>query len=168
MQQLLEATVDVLEQLKSLVNSTTELNYNIPSDHTTSGIGRHVRHILDHFVALQHGWEHGHVDYNRRERNGLIEDDPALAIAKIDDFIDWLSNATLYEKPLSMESEISLDETQSLEFPTFFSRELCYLINHTMHHIAYAALLAKQLGIHLGDHIGIAPSTASYLRRLQA
>ncbi|WP_406609804.1 DinB family protein [Agarivorans sp. JK6] len=167
MKQLRDATVEALQQVQQLVEASDGALYNQPSVHSESGIGRHVRHILDHFLALQHGLDKGSIDYNSRHRDSDIENDPSLALQLIDQLCNWFLHpqSSIDERPIKVESEISLKQQQSMQFDSSLSRELCYLINHTVHHVAYAKLVAKELGLSIDNNMGIAPSTASYLRQ---
>jgi len=167
MKQLREATVEALVQVQQLVVASKGKRYNQPSVHSESGIGKHVRHILDHFLALQQGAVNGNIDYNSRHRDSEIENDAELALQLIKQLIEWFiqPNSELKERAVKVESEISLKQQQNMLFDSSLSRELCYLINHTVHHVAYAKLVAKELGVLVDDAIGIAPGTASYLRQ---
>jgi uncharacterized damage-inducible protein DinB len=167
MKQLREATVEVLLQVQQLVVASRGKRYNQRSLHSGSGIGKHVRHILDHFLALQQGAVNGNIDYNSRHRDSEIENDAKLALQLINELIVWflLPDSELQERAVKVESEISLKQQQNRFFDSSLSRELCYLINHTVHHLAYAKLVAKELGILVNDTIGIAPGTVSYLRQ---
>ena len=74
----LDRGLDDLEHLldDSLTNETYALN---PVPGFTSGIGPHVRHILDHLEALLHAAEScGVIDYDRRER-GTPEETSRMA-----------------------------------------------------------------------------------------
>ncbi|WP_026959735.1 hypothetical protein [Aliagarivorans taiwanensis] len=164
MKLLLNATIDTLEQVKQLIGFASGPLYNQPSAHSQSGIGRHVRHILDHFWALQLGMEQGVIDYNQRQRDSALEQQPDLALARCQQLIEWLDGQIEQDNPLQVISEISVHEQQNIEVSSLLSRELLYLINHTIHHIAYAKLLGQQLGLQFDAALGLAPSTASYLR----
>ncbi|MFT7053164.1 MAG: hypothetical protein ACJAU1_000716 [Psychromonas sp.] len=167
MKQLRDATVEALLQVQQLVVASGGERYNQPSLHSESGIGKHVRHILDHFLALQQGVVNGNIDYNSRHRDSEIENDAELALQLIKQLIAWFNqpHAELKERAVKVESEISLKQQQNMLFDSSLSRELCYLINHTVHHVAYAKLVAKELNILVDEVIGIAPGTATYLRQ---
>jgi len=167
MKQLRDATVEALLQVQQLVVASRGKSYNQASLHSESGIGKHVRHILDHFLAVQLGAVNGNIDYNSRHRDSQIENDAELALQLIKQLIEWFTqaDAQLQERAVKVESEISIKQQQNRLFDSSLSRELCYLINHTVHHVAYAKLVAKELGLVVDATIGIAPGTASYLRQ---
>lgn len=172
MKTLRNSTNDALKQVKQLIlafeGSEQSNLYNVPPDNVMSGVGKHVRHILDHFLAFQQGLISGCVDYNVRHRDGRLEDDPQLALALLDDISDWLEHTSITDRAIDVESEISVSDSINQHFRSSISRELCYLINHTIHHVAYAKLLTAQHGVIIDDGLGIAPSTATYLRGQQA
>lgn len=166
---LRNATLEALDQVTQLITACDGPLYNEPAPNSQSGVGKHVRHILDHFLALQSGVEHLEIDYNQRHRESAIENTPALALELIHSFEYWLQHAELPAEDASLRviSEISLSSEQTLSFQSSLARELCYLINHTVHHVAYAKLVAMALGLSLDAKLGVAPSTATYLRQQQ-
>ncbi len=131
------------------------------------GIGKHLRHIVDHYLALISGLDSGLVNYNHRNRDSEIEGNLFLASEKIADVILWLSNLEEENKSLDVFSEIDCDEFINQKFESNRDRELLYLINHTIHHAAFAKLMLKNLDVELPDKIGIAPCTASHIREEQ-
>jgi len=130
----------------------------------SSGISRHVRHILDHYLALKKGLERNHVNYNHRNREGKVESDFEFASEIICYLNNWLATLKDNDVRLTIESEIIIDEQVNAIFESNQDRELLFMINHTVHHTAYIKLIALKYDIELPDEIGIAPSTATYLR----
>jgi uncharacterized damage-inducible protein DinB len=168
MKTLHNSTLEALAQVEQLIlafqtNNKAEL-YNIPPANVMSGVGKHIRHILDHFLAFQQGLVQGCIDYNVRHREGRLEEDPTLALDLLRDISQWLKTKDIPDKAIDVESEISVSQHINIRFSSSVNRELCYLVNHTIHHVAYAKLLMSLLDIELDDEIGIAPSTATYLR----
>ena len=146
---------------------------NLPKKQMTElyaemSIGRHVRHITDHFLALKNGISNAVVDYNQRNRNSIIETDIPSAKVLIAELIDWMETSStktqLLLKPIKVYSEIDCFQTVNYSFSSYGEREFLYLINHTIHHIAYIKLLAKTKNVNLPEYIGIAPSTATFLQ----
>ena len=164
---LRNATLEVLEQVQQLIR-LSERVYSQQHAVAMSPIGTHIRHIIDHLWAFQEGTKTACIDYNSRHRETILENDPLLAEKAVMLFSQWLSEANLDTKSLTVISEISVSQCESTLMKSNINRELAYLINHTLHHIAYAKLLAKTLGIDVPDHLGVAPATASYLRAEKA
>lgn len=164
---LRNATLEVVQQVIDLIGVSKTI-YSKSHAASMSPIGTHMRHIIDHFWAFQEGVKTGCIDYNSRHRDTVLEQDSDLALKASHRFIEWLTEIDLDNKPLTVISEISVSQSESTLMKSNVNRELAYLINHTLHHIAYAKLLAKIQGISVPDHLGVAPATASYLRDQKA
>jgi uncharacterized damage-inducible protein DinB len=165
MKLLSNANVEVLNQLKELISLCESIYVKSP-DSQHAGIGQHVRHVLDHYRAFKLGVDDKCVDYNLRTRNSHEETDSLVAQHNIDELIIWLQSYSGDYLELTVISEISLREAKTESMNSNTERELLYLINHSIHHMAYASLLASSKGIELPRHIGLAPGTASYEREL--
>ncbi|WP_320821956.1 DinB family protein [Reinekea sp.] len=160
------ANIEVLAQLKQLVTCCQSI-YSRSTGSSVAGIGEHVRHVLDHYRAFKAGMLSDCIDYNYRTRNGAEETDPLIALQHIDALIEWLAGNALMPAHIEVISEINLQHSESESMISTPARELLYLINHSIHHMAYAALLAKTKGTTVPAHIGWAPSTASHQRSTQ-
>lgn len=160
---LRKAIDEAIDQVVLLIE-LSEAVYNQTASLAPSPIGKHVRHIIDHFLAFQSGLATGCVNYNLRHRNSELERNPALALQALDAFTLWLNKASLDSAPIEVISEISVSQQESIRIQSSVHRELVYLINHALHHTAYANLLAKALGIAIPEYIGVAPATASHQR----
>jgi len=130
-------------------------------------LGKHIRHIVDHVLAFKAAQASGLLDYDRRNRGSDIETDWTAARQFLDSVREWLSQGEGQCVPLRVKSEIDCQASVSELFESNSDRELLYLINHTIHHIAFMRLLMEQEGYQLPEHIGLAPSTASYLREME-
>ncbi|MGH1376833.1 MAG: hypothetical protein ACRBCK_10860 [Alphaproteobacteria bacterium] len=163
---LRDALINTLLQISEIVLLTDNLP---PKDATIfyqdTGTGRHVRHVLDHFLAFIKSYENGVLDYNCRNRDSATEQDWKAAKAQINKIMKALKTLPEGTENLKIISEIDPENTTNETFVSNTARESLYLINHTVHHAAYIKLLAKGCGIELPAHIGIAPATATYLRK---
>lgn len=165
---LREALLQSLDQIRRILDRLDALAS--PDGgwlYAETGIGRHLRHINDHFLALIEGGEAGWVDYNRRHRDSPVECDLQAGRDQLEGILDWCRETELEERSLRIVSEIDCRASHSLSFESNLSRELLYLINHTIHHAAYIRLRLAQEGVELPPDIGLAPGTASYLRDLE-
>src|ERR1044072_9105900 len=68
-----------------------------------ASVGGHVRHIIEHYQAFLHGLEDGEIDYEKRVRDPLVENDPAYASGllesiaqQLEERTGTLGNATIY------------------------------------------------------------------------
>ena len=153
------------------ISDILEVVVQLPETHAMNfyceaNAGKHVRHVLDHFLAFLPAVESGVLDYNMRNRDSVVESDWKVAKIQLDDVVKALEALPMDEKDLKVISEIDVTDTKSDSFSSNTSRELLYLINHTMHHAAYIKLLAKNCDIDLPEYIGLAPSTASHMREI--
>ncbi|MEJ2044347.1 MAG: DinB family protein [Reinekea sp.] len=167
MNPLCTANIEVLDQLKELIELTSNCYLPKPgSPH--AGIGQHARHILDHYRALKKGLPDSVIDYNLRSRNSPEERSPTEGISQVNELTDWLHSIELNTKQsIEIISEISVQQTEILSMGSTVERELLYLINHSIHHMALASVLATSMGVAVPRYIGLAPGTASYERTKQ-
>jgi hypothetical protein len=157
-EKVLAQVISVLDEVQRLPDGARERLY------IDENIGRHVRHILDHYLAVQEGLAQSHIDYNLRNRDSIVErsipiaKDLALSIGK------WVRGLSLKNDKVEVHSEIDCFQTVNKLFESTLERELLYLINHTIHHLAFMKLVALRHGVKLPDYVGLAPNTASYVR----
>ena len=155
------ATLEVLAQLSSVISHCSSI-YTVGS--VGSPIGKHVRHILDHFDALIDGLDSGFIDYNKRTRNSRCEIDTAVAFDRLSTIRNTLAKLGDLEIPVAVVTEVSIHQKLSKTINSNFERELAYVESHTIHHLAYIKLIAKYLNVEIDASVGIAPATATYLR----
>ena len=169
MKKLREAAAESLVQAESLLDALARYPGG-SALYRDGGIGEHARHIIDHFLAFRGGLEKGLIDYDRRNRGSAVSKDIHLARSAIRELLDWTGQALQVEsnKPLEILSEISCRETLAVRIPSNVGRELHYLIYHSIHHLAYCALLARQAGVAIDPAIGLAPGTATDLKAVNA
>lgn len=164
MQAVISANTQALEQILSLIVHAKGDTYSKVPQGMTSAIGRHVRHVLDHYSALQVGIVKNEIDYDLRSRDSEVETDSHLAVEKINQVMNWMQEHIQFDRPLLMKTEVSLDCQETCAVESSLKRELVYLLNHTVHHVAYITLVLRTLGVAVDQHVGIAPATQSYLR----
>lgn len=164
MRELIQANIEVLEQFRQLLETVGRQGYAEAPALVDYGVGRHLRHVLDHYHALRAGLESGAVDYDLRDRNSAIESDFDLACETVRDWQRWLQACNVAERSLKVKSEISLTETRHTVVDSTLQRELCYVAAHSTHHLAYASLIARMLGAEIDTTVGLAPATASNVR----
>jgi len=162
--QALKQIITIIEEIQNLTETQQRYLY------CDLNIGKHIRHINDHFLALQQGIDTGVVNYNSRNRGTKTESHSHVALSQLQQLLTWvddceskLSKADI-NKPIKIFSEIDCLQTQSMEFNSSIAREFLYLINHTIHHAAHIALIAKKHGVEIPFNTGIAPCTMTFLR----
>lgn len=162
---LKQALLQVDEILGIFVNMPPSLRQQHYCEHRC---GSHIRHIQDHFLALKNGLGAGVVDYNQRNRNAITESDPLIAIDLNNSLLIWADTIPQQDINLLIISEVDFLQTINDEFRSGLRRECLYLINHTIHHLAHIRLMLSQYNIDVPSWIGIAPSTASWLRNAES
>lgn len=132
-------------------------------------IGKHVRHIIDHYTALLHSTsDAGDVlDYEKRNRDLSLETDRRAAGNRLSEIAESLHQrfAQACSTELCMHHN-SDGEQQSVK--TSVNRELVFLASHTIHHMAIIGLLAEQAGLEVRADFGVHPSTLRYLEKQAA
>ena len=74
------AVKTVLVQLSATISELTMEEYGQPCSNLFGNtIGQHVRHIIELFQCLEKGYDSGIINYEKRNRDKLIETDPKLA-----------------------------------------------------------------------------------------
>jgi hypothetical protein len=154
--------IQIITQLTDLLNDIDSTVYKDalrPLHYSTTG--QHVRHITEFYLCLLKGYQTGVVDYDARERNLLIEINKTFTIETLEKVIDDLKTSKA-DKPLVLKSSFGGDET--VEIPTSFFRELTYLIEHTIHHLAIIKIGLNEVypNINISKNFGVAHSTIRY------
>lgn len=165
---LVQANIHFLEQGVHLLDDIDDEMYVItqPSQYN-SGIGKHFRHILDHYLSLvEH--KQGKIDYDARERDGRIETDRGYAISLAIEIIGKLrpysEDGSLIREKVSVRSNEGAKTGDSPWSSSSIKRELQFLISHTVHHYALIAVILRIQGYDPGEEFGVAPSTLQYQR----
>lgn len=132
-------------------------------------IGKHVRHIIDHYTTLLTAVNRqsaGPLDYEKRRREESLELDNHAACNRLLAIINSLGRLADRppNTPLAMEH---LSDDQRRTVTTSIDRELVFLASHTIHHMAIIAMLAEQGGIEVSDGFGVHPSTLRHQQQLQ-
>jgi uncharacterized damage-inducible protein DinB len=165
--QISDHAISVLNQLEeSLESITTEVYKNKLTILGESSIGMHVRHILEFYLCLLHGYETGTVDYDSRKRNEVIQEVKSVAISTIQKLKRAIKE--LEDKALFLQAGYSDELFKEERLPSTYTRELLYNIEHTIHHMAMIKIGVKSLSsnITLPESYGVAPSTLQYLKRV--
>jgi uncharacterized damage-inducible protein DinB len=151
-----------LEDIAAVVSALSPEAYRARLLPDVSGsIGEHVRHCLDHVLALVSADPSSDLSYDRRHRGTMVETDPAQAlrciqILRIKAAVGRWS--TWAHEPIFVSSTVSRSGRGMTGMSTL-ARELAFVVNHTIHHQATIGLLASLQGFDVPDGFGYAPST---------
>lgn len=165
------AAVAVLDQGAAFIDGLTDEAYTAGAE-TVGGstIGQHVRHALDHFVALLDAYESEGsssvpVAYDRRVRGTDLETNRASALDKISavrtqlgalDDVQLAWPVKIRVLPTADGPEVDLDST--------LVRELAFVTHHAIHHFAMCKTCCREVGASCEETFGRAPSTVAFER----
>ena len=154
------ALADTLSRLADAIRPLTVDEYSARDSKSSGSIGAHVRHCLDHVSALECGVVSGHICYDDRERNTVVERDPRLGVSRLRRASARLSQYPdgLLERSLVLATQIA-DDGRSIRVESTVGRELAFVISHTIHHSALIAVLLERSEHDVPARLGLAPST---------
>ncbi len=155
---LMLATQSVLEDAKCYLNQISASDYRQSIDLLQgSSIGQHTRHFVEFYQCLIAQQPHGFVNYDLRQRNMSIEQDPCHAISAIEVILTHLEKLTYGETIRHFSSMQSKPIASSLQ------RELLYNVEHTIHHLAIIRIGLQLINpqFKLPSNFGVAPSTVA-------
>lgn len=156
-----QAVHEILNQLEGSIVQLTDGQYCQGVD-TLSGasIGQHVRHVVEMFVCLEHGYCTGIVNYEKRKREIVIETSSEKAIEIIHHINTHLCPNN---KELILEAGFDENSNELISFPTNYFREIAYNLEHAIHHMALIKIGIREVSdIQLSDGYGVASSTIKY------
>lgn len=159
---LQKTNIEIINQLIDLLNDLDQVVYRDslrPLHYST--VGQHVRHIVEFYQCLLQSQANGLVNYDARERNIQIEVDKDFTIALLEAIKKQL-NLLNSDYPLSLKTQFGADE--AVDVPSSFYRELAYLIEHTIHHLAIIKIGLNEMypEIKMPQNFGVAHSTIRF------
>jgi len=160
------SNIHFINQGIDLLTKMTDKEYALNNgSYFKSGVGKHFRHIIDHYISLLKS-DYISVNYDDRERDERIELNRSYAIDVMNDLISDLEDLQDYSVKLDVELNVmsneGLGEGNTSWSKSSVRRELQFLISHTVHHYALIAIILKTIGFALPDDFGVAPSTLKY------
>lgn len=162
--ELLDDNVTVLAQGVDLLERLDDASFerSVP-DLRLSGVGPHLRHILDFYGRFLEALEStgaARIDYDDRERDTRIETDSDHAARALRATITRLR--ALGVESASLDRPLAIRSDGSPWIPSSPVRELHSLVSHTVHHYALIAVALRAAGHDPGPEFGVAPSTLRY------
>ena len=159
MKSLASSNEQLLDQAISLIRSHTVEDYIRPCDKVfSSSIGQHIRHCVEHYEEFLNAVKaNREIDYEKRPRDLNVETDPDEAVRRLGGIRD------AFRSTLGECREIAVwDNGAVTPASSSLSRELQFLLSHTVHHFALIAVIASLRGLCVPRDFGIAPSTLKY------
>jgi len=158
---LLSSIKNNLKELTDLLNQLSNEEYSEPCVQlTNASIGEHTRHIIELFQCLENQYESGIVNYDKRERNFLIQTDTDFAIRQI---VAIQNNLDKENKKILLKQKIDGNEIRT---ESNYYRELLYNFEHCIHHQALIKVAVYQYEtIAIDENFGVARSTIEYRKQ---
>lgn len=155
---LLPSVNNSLNELVDLLGQLSNSEYSKPCPALSNAtIGEHTRHIVEMFQCLLNNYDAGVVDYDKRERNTMIQTDTAFAIGTIEAI-----RASLNKSNKKIELRQQVDGEQ-ITIESNYNRELLYNLEHCIHHQALIKVAIFQCeGVVINENFGVARSTIEY------
>ncbi len=150
--------------LKELIDLLTQLS---DEDYTNkcealshATVGEHTRHIIEMFQCLDNFYDSGVVNYDKRQRNILIQSSTDFAIQNISSIQKAIdkTNKNLFLQQIIDGEEILIESN--------YNRELLYNLEHCIHHQALIKVAILQCkSVVIDPNFGVARSTVEYRNR---
>ncbi|KAJ2017487.1 hypothetical protein H4218_004192 [Coemansia sp. IMI 209128] len=165
---LFDSACDQLTLLGQTLSPLTDAQYTTESQALPgSTIGKHVRHILDHFSLLftaLSAHPPATVCYSHRERNAFAQDTVAGGRSTIESTVQRAR--ALSTQPNAHADPLTISDTMTggneEAFTSTVGRELWFCIHHMIHHNAIIASLMHEFGLHPPTQFAYAPSTIKH------
>ena len=173
---VIDDNIEILETGLAILESLSNPDYNQAFEPWFSAsTGKHIRHILDHYLRFFDGLPTGRIDYDGRARDARIETDRPFAVATIRGIQDQLCTLKetlnqandLAQQPLTVRLCTSTAEPRAKDVASSLERELIFLHGHTTHHYAIIAVILKMLEFPVSADFGVAPSTLVYEEQME-
>lgn len=157
---LAKENIGILSQAEKLIDDLSDALYTnneVPPYH--SGVGKHIRHVLDFYMAFLAPPEDA-TDYDDRKRTVAIETDRAHARHTIRQIIQSLEAIRGADSPVKSKNDDGGYRPEAFAYSrSSIGRELQFLASHTVHHFAMIAFILVQQGHTPHPDFGVAAST---------
>lgn len=154
----------ILEQAQRFIDRVDAQQYVHASMVVPGGtIGKHIRHMLDHFrCAITTGCDEP-IDYDHRHRGGSVEDNRDAARLEIATLRSLMSGLEMSDLGEAVTTRVMLSsDGQTADLQSTRAREIFFAMHHAIHHNAILKAIGLELGFTCPDGFGTAPSTINY------
>lgn len=165
---LIESNIAILRQAIELLDNLSEQQIcHSEARGAPSSIGKHMRHIVEHYQSFLAGLETGLVDYNTRPRCAEVETSRECARQAVQAVIQRLEEIDNLELDLAQLVDVYLQTTIHAESEpavrSTLGREFVFLHGHAVHHFAQLSSQLQIMGSSIdASQLGKAPSTVEY------
>lgn len=158
--------------IKLLVDLPSDLYTKVQKPYFESSLGKHLRHIVDHYLCFKRDFLEGTIDYDQRHRDCQLEIDKDYAVSVCRDIQKFLK--VLVADGFEADHPLQVLMCTDVQIPagekTYSSigRELQFLQGHSVHHFALMATIIKLAGVEIYEDFGVAPSTINHNKTVKA
>ena len=155
---IIDSIASQFHQLSVVIEQLSAEEYKMPIDALSNAtIGKHTRHIIEHFLQLNVGYTSAEINYDHRCRNKELEENKLTALTTI-----WNIKSELY-KP---DKQMTLATDDDINVTTTYYRELLFNLSHVTHHMAQIRIGVKDIkSLSIPEGFGIAASTLKYRKQ---
>lgn len=154
---LLNAIRHNFDELADLLRQLSDFEYTQPCvELGGSTIGEHIRHIVEMYQVLANAYASGSVDYDKRERNLLLQTNTGFALQAINTLMGDLEKP---DKPLEL---VQTTGDGLFSIASNYRRELLYNLEHSIHHQALIKVAVRHCQATVGQNFGVAKSTIEH------
>ncbi|MES2655440.1 MAG: DinB family protein [Bacteroidota bacterium] len=160
--QLKQSCQTILSHVADLVTQMHEDDYAKNLDLLSGNtVAKHVRHVLELYVQLLSGIAQHEINYDKRERNLLLEHNKTYTLGFINDLQAQIENLSNTDNLLYLNSLVNNEEVL---VKSSLARELVYNIEHAIHHMAIINIACKHYFnyIQLDKNFGVAYATLQF------
>ena len=154
----------IVQDLFRLLDHLNEEEYVQNLSILNTSISAHVRHIIEFYQCFFEQWEGDLINYDKRARNKEIETSKEKTIAALDLLLSNLEK-NFIDKGLKIEMNQSLDDHDSKKVLSSLERELYFLADHSVHHLAMIKIALRFMGrdAELFQNLGVSPATQRFI-----
>lgn len=154
---------ELCQLLQILDDKTYERQNRSLTGEEISSIGVHCRHILEFYQCFFLGLSTGIIDYDSRLRDINVEHCKETALDQLFRTCKNLAELPDCFLPETLTLKAQVDcELAAITSQTCALRELIFLQNHSVHHLALIAALLNSYGLSTPSGFGLANSTHAY------
>lgn len=161
---LAQANISSLYSIKQLLLNINDHQYQSVIHPFTASLGKHLRHVAEHYQLLISGLKSGHIDYDKRQRIEIEESERSamlMRITRICNELEELQESYSGDEQLYVSTAVD-EQSETPMVTSCISRELVFLHSHSVHHYAIISAILKLQGIQVDTNFGIASSTLIY------
>ncbi|MCC5853390.1 MAG: DinB family protein [Alkalimonas sp.] len=158
---ILEQNLHQLDLLSIIVRQVQPVHYQQTKDWPGEpSVGKHIRHVLDHYQQLWLASSSQQLDYRLRLRDEGAQSDPQKALHWIECLQSWLQCLEADELDVQLIYQFAEGKTF-----TSLQRELDFVASHAVHHLALIHAMLEPWGYDWPEEAGVHSSTREYQKR---